>query len=384
MNPQDAAPSKGLDPLPIGNDGRGEVSPSSSAPADPIDRWIEDNPETREFPAVTPQAEIAPKTDATPAQATTEQPKGEPVAKTDAPVAKTTEAPKAATPGTEAPKAAESTTQSTTTKPSYSPEDKIPLAEGVEWTRGQVVAALQERAQLQPMRGEVDTFKSIFRCSAEEAKQNWAPLMERLSKEPNTLGFIDEYLSNGAKAEYLEQCSTFFDQNAPQGQPTQARGQRQQQQQQQPDPVLAQQVRELQSWRAEQQRQNDQQRMRSDWSACVERYPMLATDQHLQADLKTTADALYFQAQAQGFPQGQNRPWFLDALALKASIYDALKLARTQQQQPAAAQVQIPALLGSPGASPNGTRSNGAAQRAKQYDDPVDRYLANPDPRFAS
>jgi hypothetical protein len=207
--------------------------------------------------------------------------------------------------------------------------------------------------------------------------------MERLAKEPNTLGFIDDYLANPAKAEYLEQCSSFFDQNAPAAQRTQARGQRQQQPQQ-PDPVLAQQIKELQSWRAEQQRQSDQQRMQSDWAKCVEKYPMLATDQHLQADLKTTADALYFQAQAQGFPQGQNRPWFLDALALKASIYDALKLARTQQQQPAAPQVQVPALLGSPGASPNGTRSNGAAQRAKQFDDPVDRYLANPDPRFAS
>ncbi len=377
MNPQDSATPKGLDPLPIGNDGRGEVSPSSSAPADPIDRWIEENPETKEFPAVTPQAEVAPKTEATPAQATTEQPKVEP------PVTKpTTEAPKAETPGTEAPKVAASVES---LKPqTFSPEDKIPLAEGVEWTRAQVVAALQERAQLQPMRGEVDTFKSIFRCTAEEAKQNWAPLMERLTKEPHTLGFIDEYLSNTAKAEYLEQCSTFFDQNAPAAQPIQARTQRQQQAQQ-PDPVLANQIKELQAWRAEQQRQNDQMRMQSDWSKCVERYPMLATDQHLQADLKTTADALYFQAQAQGFPQGRDRPWFLDALALKASIYDALKLARTQQQQPAAAQQpQIPALLGSPGASPNGTRSNGAAPRAKQFDDPVDRYLANPDPRFAS
>ncbi len=378
MNPQDSATPKGLDPLPIGNDGRGEVSPSSSAPADPIDRWIEENPETKEFPAVTPQAEIAPKTEATPAQTTTEQPKVEPTAKAETPPA--TGEPKSTTiSGTEAPKTAESIQAA---KPTFSPEDKIALAENVEWTRAQVVAALQERAQLQPMRGEVDTFKSIFRCTAEEAKQNWGPLMERLTKEPHTLGFIDEYLSNTAKAEYLEQCSTFFDQNAPAAQPTQPRAQRQQQQ---ADPVLVNQIKELQAWRAEQQHQNDQMRMQSDWSKCIERYPMLATDQHLQADLKTTADALYFQAQAQGFPQGRDRPWFLDALALKASIYDALKLARTQQQQPAAApQPQIPALLGSPGASPNGTRSNGAAPRAKQFDDPVDRYLANPDPRFAS
>jgi hypothetical protein len=367
-------PSQGLQPLPVGNEVPAQASPSSSVPADPVDRWIEENPETKEFPAVTPQAEATPKTEAPPAKGTTEQPKVEP------PVVKTETPPKAETPGTEAPKVAE---QSVPEKPTFSPEDKIPLAEGVEWTRAQVVAALQERAQLQPMKGEVDTFKSIFRCTAEEAKQNWAPLMERLTKEPNTLGFIDDYLANPAKAEYLEQCSSFFDQNAPAAQPTQTRGQRQQQPQQ-PDPVLAQQIKELQSWRAEQQRQSDQQRMQSDWAKCVEKYPMLATDQHLQADLKTTADALYFQAQAQGFPQGQNRPWFLDALALKASIYDALKLARTQQQQPAAPQVQVPALLGSPGASPNGTRSNGAAQRAKQFDDPVDRYLANPDPRFAS
>jgi hypothetical protein len=71
----------------------------------------------------------------------------------------------------------------------------------------------------------------------------------------------------------------------------------------------------------------------------------------------------------------------LDAMAADASIYDAIRIA---QSAPAAAPVEVPATLGTQGASPTGTEkpTDNRPQKFKSTDDAVADWADKPPKKF--
>lgn len=363
-----------LEPLPLGitEQAPSAAAPTSAAlePLDPVSQWLEENP-TFEEPAVTPepQATATPEPPAVPVS--TETPAATPTAttQTTAPEAKPTETPapvaNAETPAQPAPQPE--------VKPAADPlaaDEKIKLSNDAEWTRAQIVEALRERSTQAPLAKEADGFRKLFGMPLEEAQRSWGPVMQRLATEPKTVAFLDAYLADPGKAAYLEQCAANYDEKvgaapaAPVPAATQIPAN---------DP-LAREVAELRTWRMQQEMQAAQERFNREWSQATQKYPFLATDANLRNDLILTAKALNAQ---------DNNKGLLDALALKAALYDAKIIASnapaSSQPAPAPAAVAQPTLVGSPGASPNGTRAT--ATRPKSFeslDDAVDDFLNNP------
>lgn len=366
-----------LNPLPVGNSGDKPASaaPLEAAPAshavepvtDSVDKWIQDNPTFDDAnPAPEPKAadENAPAVGDAPVAV-------EPGKKPDEAVAPAGVAQK---PAEVAPAAA------APPKPSYATDEKIGLAEGAEWTRGQIVAALKERAELQQsapkLHAEAENYKKLFGVqSFEQAQQSWGPLLQRLSKEPNTLGFIDAYLNDPAKAEYLEQCAQFFEQQVPAGERPRVNDPAARvPQQNESERVMAQQLRELHDWKQTQEKRDADARIQGELAQAATRYPFLAHDEAARRDLLATAQGMWLQDNTKGI---------LDALALKAPLYDKLGVLTSASSSSAPAAAPVPALLGSPGASPDASRST-QDNRRNRSDDPVERWMTSPPKQFAS
>jgi len=328
----------GLDPLPV-NGKSPEPSPAPEQATLALDtateRFMAENPE-KPAPAEKPSSEpVATEPVVKPSEPETKVPPKPGVEPTKA-------EPVATEPGKPA-------VEQPVTKPTYAADEKIALAEGNEWTRAQIVTALQERetqrTQLAPLKAEAEGYKQLFGMPLAEAKEAWQPILETLARQPETAQLFESVLQNPAKAEYLQQCSAFFDKQPGNEAPAPAKPA--------VDPVMAQQVKELNEWRTAQMQREGTDAMNRDLATATQKYPMLATDKGLLQDLVLTSQALYSQAKAANFPNG-NRPWLLDALALKASIYDALSIARTTQPTP---QPEVGPILGTQGAEPNPTRT---------------------------
>ncbi|MDE2105308.1 MAG: hypothetical protein KGL39_49235, partial [Patescibacteria group bacterium] len=300
-----------LNPLPLGlpeGTPAAAAAPNGAAvePLDPVSQWLEENPKFEE-PAVTPEPQAAtpdatPNTEtATPPQAATFDPSATAPA-TTAPVATQQPTPESAAP------VAPATT--------LAGDEKIKLSSDTEWTRDQIVEALKERATAAPLAKEAEGFRTLFGMPLEEAQRAWGPVMQRLATEPKTVAFLDAYLADPSKAAYLEKCAAHYDQQAPSAPaapPAAAI-----------DPALKKEVDDLRAWRMQQEKQAAQDRLNREWQQATTKYPFLATDAALRNDLMLTAQALHAQDNSKGL---------LDALALKAALYDAKLIA---SQAPAA------------------------------------------------
>ncbi len=343
---------------------------------DVVAEWIDRHPEDKAFKEDVPVA--APSSDAPVVEGKKPDPKPAPPAGHPPSEPTTPSAPK---PGEAAPAKTEAAPKIEPAAPvakTYEPHERIALAEGSEWTREQIVAGLTERAKLQqdlktyePIKAEAEGYKQLFGMDAAEARTAWGPILQRLAAEPQTADFLDGYLQNPALAEYLNECAAHFAQQAPQAY-------RQPQQPQRPavDPVMAQQIKELNEWRAAQDKRASDERVASEWAQATSRYPFLAHDAAAKQDLLATAQWMWSQDNSKGI---------LDALALKAPVYDRLgQIGQQQQSPPPQAQPVVPALLGSPGASPTATRThNNRPRKFGPDDDPVKDWLENPPAQFA-
>jgi hypothetical protein len=342
---------------------------------DPVSDWIKDNPEDKPYKEEAPAA-AAPSSDSvvedktkkeTPAVAPSEAKPSEPTSTT---------APK---PGDIAPAKTEPAPKIEPAAPvakTYEPQERFALAEGSEWTREQIVAGLTERHKLQedlkafaPVKAEAEGYAQLFCMSAAQAKEAWGPILSRLAQEPHTADFIDGYMQDPALAEYLNECAAHFAQQVPAAR----------QPQRQPpkpavDPVMQRELRELQTWKNEQEKRSSDERVRNEWAQATARYPFLAHDNAAKQDLLATAQWMWSQDPSKGI---------LDALALKAPVYDRLGQINAQPAEPKPQPV-VPALLGSPGASPTATRShNNRPRKFGPDDDPVKDWLENPPAQFA-
>ena len=354
-------PKPGLQPLPLGESKPAEpvaVAPEVLASPDPVEKFIADNPEST-APAAEPSSEPVAETPppaTKPLGETTLPPKPRDAATPAEPVATTLAEPKPAEP----------------VKPSYAPDEKIALAEGAEWTRDQIVTRLREyeaqRTQFDAVKAESEGYKSALGgATVEQVTAEIRPLLERIAQNPNEATFLDGYFSNPGKAEYLEQCAAFYDQQpgmAPAPAPKPA-----------VDPVLAKQVQELNTWREAQTKRDGAEKFSRDFATCVQKYPFLASDANLRTDLVLTMQALYQQAKAANFPHGEDRPWLLDALALKASIYDAMAISRTvQPSEPAP--VGASTILGTNGVEPDPARPKPIQRKVfSDTSEVVDRFI---------
>ncbi|GAC1496118.1 MAG: hypothetical protein NVS1B2_15870 [Vulcanimicrobiaceae bacterium] len=242
---------------------------------------------------------------------------------------------------------------------SYAPEEKFALAEGVEWTREQVVTALRDANAKAPMFEEAQGFQKLFGGDLKAATENWAPILQRLNTEPNLTAFLDAALGDPQRLAYLEACSAHYDTEvAP---PVAARAPA-------TDPAMA---REFAQMRAELNSMRDDRQaalFQTHMSQATAKYPMLASNAALRNDLIETT---------RGLRALDPNKTILDALALKASIYDALSIAHNAPRDPEPALVAPPALLGSPGAAPNGARpSQNRNQKFESPDAALDAWLA--------
>ncbi len=313
------------------------------------DAWLAEHPVGAEFDESAAPAPITPPIPLEPETPPTEEvsaPEVVPPTETPAPEA---------TPPTEAPAATEKPAEPATPAPkTYAADERIGLADGVEWTRQQIVDALQERVSLQALKPEAEGFQQIFRMNAEQAREIWGPIVERITADPEIPKFIDAYMSDPKKREYLDTCARYFDSENPQGAapaaaPAPAKPA--------VDPALQRQITELTQWKNDRQKEAALTRFNNEVATVSQRYPFVVADPQLFEDLKLTASALWTQDNSKGL---------LDALALKAPMYEALAAARnaqTAQPAPAPALALVPQ-----GAAPAASRPT-PNTRAKKYAD---------------
>lgn len=348
-----------LRPLPTRAELAPEPKPTPDGPdlSDPVEKHLHDFPE-----GVTPKADTLAEPQASLPGVDVPKPADVPVAK------KAGEIPPV--PGKDAPPAVETPTEPKAVdtpvpvaKPSYDPNEKIGIADGVEWTRGQVLAALQERAELQksaPKAAEADTFREVFLEDAAAAKQHWTPIITALRENPQKQNLADVVVgADPTKVAYLAQCAQYYDENPPEGVPAA------QPQKVASDPTLVKEVGELRAWREQQQQREAVDRVNREVSEATRKYPFLAQDQGLMQDLILSAKALNMSDPSKGI---------LDALQAKASVYDAILIARGVK--PAEAPVAVPTLAG-PGASPTGPKPahDSRPQKFPDLDDGVEAWL---------
>lgn len=358
------------------NDPAAAISAEPRLPLDapsPTEAWLAEHPTNDFDPAAEPVAVTLPlPLDTTEEEVPTETPAPEvappvegetpesPVTTPETPEVPTVTPPVAAAPAPVEP-----------AKPSYAPTDEIALADGVTWTREQVVAALEERVALAPYKESAETFSRVFRMDAKKAEEIWAPVVERLANEPETRAFVGSYFADADKAQYLNECAAHYDEAIPplaQPAPTPVA---------QLDPVVRRQLDELTTFKAEREREIAVTRFNNEVEQVKARYPFVVADPAMFNDLRETARYLYAQDPKKGM---------LDALALKAPLYDAVAIARATQAQPqpfvTPPAASVPALP-SNGAAPGASRP--APVRAKKFadtDEATAAWLSTDHPEF--
>jgi hypothetical protein len=316
------------------------------------DNWLKEHPDS--FDETKGSAEPTQPPTETPAEvpATEETPSEEkPVeTPTDAPVTETTVEAK---PGeTVAEKPAEKPAAPKT----FDASEKFALEDGNEWTRAQIIEGLQRAAKSEPI---ADGFQKLFGSDLETTTKNWGPILERLRNEPATVAFLNDFWDKPEKLAYLQHCSQHWDTEKGKEKPA-------------AEPTIkldAQTQKELDSLKAFKEKAEMAEvtaRVQREMNDAIAKYPILANDEGLRKDLVMTAMHL-----PGGIPE---------AVAAKASIYDALTVARTKQAEAPKAPV-VPALPTPSGAAP--TTKTVAESKPKKFQDTadaVDDWIAsNPD-----
>lgn len=306
---------------------------------DIVDQWLAEHPETEDVPA-------APTTAATTTDATAAKP-------TDAATkpADTTAAP------TTAPVDAAKPADKPTTQPStLDASEKIRLADNVEWTREQVVLGLRER---KAFADELQQYRSYF-GDAEFVKKNWLPLLARFKSEPAKLQFVDGYLADPKKAEYLERCAAHFDREV-KGAAVETTTEKPQYAQLSPEDRKS--IDELRSYRENSEREAAVNRFNTEMAQCTSRFPIIAQDESLRKMLCSRAEVLYRHDQRLGL---------LNALEEMAPTLEALTIARNAAATAAPPATDPSALVTTTGAAPTTTRR---PSRPDPKADPVDDWL---------
>lgn len=334
--------------------------------AGPADEWMAQHPTFDEIQSDAPAEEVPVE------EAPTEEPQVEAPAE-GTPEPTTEEAP--AAPAEEV--AVEQPQAKTEEKPAeikpaeapktFAADERFALADGNEWTRAQIIEGLQRANEYEPLAKEAQGFQKLFASNLEQATQNWGPLLGRLAKEPTTLDFIDKYLGDPQKAAYLETCAKHFDENRPPSD--------------KPATVTAtitpeaqKQLDDLKAFKDRVEREQAVEKVNREMEAATNKYPFLATDAAVRNDLLLTAQMMNMQDSSKGIT---------DALAAKASIYDALLIARTQAPAVPVVQQPVPALPTASGATP--TTQSAQTLRPKKFEDTVDAvddWYNNPPPQF--
>jgi hypothetical protein len=259
-------------------------------------------------------------------------------------------------------------------KPTYGAEEKFALAEGVEWSRAQIIEGLKERNALKPLADEAKGWSEVFRMPFVEAKANWTPILEQIAKIPGAPDFIESYLfGDPAKAEWLATvASQHYDAEvarqggtpAPAAKPQTAAI----------DPSLKKQIDELAAFRDRQVKRESEERVQAEWTQVTQKYPILLERDDLRQELMAAAYMMYQQDNSKGL---------LDAAAVRGPMYDLAKIAG-QQAPLTPTPPAVPAMLGSSGAAPGGSTPEASVGEKTFSDtnDAVDDWLNDPPKKF--
>lgn len=230
----------------------------------------------------------------------------------------------------------------------FDSNEAISLTADYKLTRGQMIQALNERHGAMQ---EADSFRQTFRMTAQQAEQTWKPL-------------IDKMLATPALGQYLEDCIKHFEENsgknapAPEGQPY-------------GDPEARAQITRLEAElrkRDEQYRSQEVERAKAaiaqEQSALITRYPALSDPQVMQMVAQRAFSGLQQDPQYTLTRAANDLATYLERLAPPAA---------GGQPKPA----EVPALVGSAGASPTGSRRQ-ERPKPKTYasaDDAADAWI---------
>lgn len=362
----------------------------------PVEAWLDAHPdgfnESTPVESKTP-ADLDISDTATP---TPEAPAAEPTPSPDTPgTADVPETPAPApqpelAPAAEAPATPEAKPAAEPEKRTYAPDEKFALADGQEWTREQIVTALKERVQLEPRAKEADEFRQVFGMDAPTAKTQWAPLLKRLTTEPQTVAILDAVLkADPAKVKYLMDSAAYYDSEVGAAQAGAA----------QPaapsiDPTVQRELNEMRAFMQRQQQEAATARLNREWSEATTQYPFLLQDNNARDALLALARSLNAEDVANGIPEMQARG-LKEAVEMQRGLYEARRIASAaaaapaqkpvvQPAAPAAQAASVPAVLGSPGASPGGSRPT-PSTKPKKFDDlgdAVDDWLQNESKSF--
>jgi len=418
---KDAAPV-GLIPLAEAKTAAAPVVAAQRSEVDPVEKWTtegapawerEGAPQpsgitTTTVPRPTPDPDVEAAGEVTPeAKAEEGAPQASasaaPPAEGEAPTTpKAAEVPDAAAKAAEAPAPAAPPAPAPVEAPkpkTYAADEKIGLAENVEWTRGQVVEALKERVSLQErvpqLETELKTFAQTFGYpTAKEAAEAWEPALSRLRANV-PLAELTDYVIMADNPEfhaYLRQAIDYYNQETGAAAPALGSGVRNAAPVAPAQPATIAQLppdvqRELAAARQFRERAESQQaiaRVQSEIQVATSKYPFLASDAGLMGELLQTGQMLYNMDKAKGVPEEQCRG-ILHALAAKASIYDAVLVARQQRQpEPAPVAAPSPSLLGAQGgAAPAATRQQPKfTPKSSDLDQITNDWLATESQKF--
>lgn len=351
------------------NIGSNPVAPTAVDIADSTDKWLSEHPEGTTF-----DESAAPELDATklplPLDTDDEESEEDVTPPEDETEGETEEAPEGELVGKKTPapevKPPEPIAEKTAEpiKPSFAPEDKLGLAEGVEWTRQQVVDALQERVQLQERVKDIDTFQEVFRMPASQAKEIWGPVIDKLVSDPTIGTFLAGYLDDPARKAYLDQCASYYDTENP-APPVAAAVPVAQ-----IPPDVQKQLNDLTKFRQEQEKRDSVARFNNEVEQVRARYPFVVADPALFNDLRETARLMWQQDNSRGL---------LDAMHARSAVYEALSAARTAQEtQPLQGAPETPSAAALPtrGAGPTTKRTQRRQRNFNDLDEATEAWLS--------
>ena len=369
---------------PLSAEGVGEALPTTPDRAeidDAVDKYMAEHPEAppaAEPIAAEPVVAEPPKKEEPPAQLEL-KPGEEPVAaepkpKTDVPAEPVPAEPKPAVgesvgePVAAEPRAA---------APTYSRDEKIAIganADGtpIEWTRGQILDALSNERVLQPKAKDADSYRETFGMDAKQATEVWKPILAKLNENKPLQEFIDVVFASEDEGliTYLSSSLAYYAQQVEAGEVQPVVRTKKEDQYAKLSPEDRREIEETRTWRETQTRVASQDRFNRELSTVFQRYPFLATDKALLGELCLTAKMFNEEDVRAGKSQLEGRG-LMEALQAKASIYDAIQIARSmppRQDEPAPAAT---AVLGTGGASPGGTRTR-PDNRPKKFQDAQD------------
>src|SRR6185437_2739790 len=349
---------------------------------DPTQAWVDQHPEGKDFDAAAPVAELPVQPDAD-TEAPTDTPAPD-AATPDVPVTPDDVTPPATPAEPTAPQAQAPTEPLVDAKPAGEPKPATPaatpeptrlslegkyfIADGNEpWTGAQVIEGLRERATEAPLVAEAQGFREFFGADLEKAKEAWTPMLDALRSRPERIRFLEEALEKmpDDKFQYLLESSQYWDTQTPAAvdpaAATPAQPTAEQPKYAQLDPQTKARLERFEQVQAERE-------AATEWNAALTEFPILNERPDLRNSLIELFNAMY---------QRDPSTRLENALRINRPMYQAITVALANQAPPAEATPVVPALNGSPGAAPGGTRArtDTKPKAFQRVDDAVDDWL---------